>query len=155
MVGAVSDVASALSGAVLASTMKPVPRKFGPLDEKQRELVANNMALALFVVNQRTSRIKILDRDELLELAWIGLCIAAQRHIPEKTKFGTYAYICINSEINRELKHLHRACRRPSRLCHYNHMPKFTEPGALDNRFAVVDAIDSLENIARKCWGKW
>lgn len=69
------------------------------MNERQKRLVEENHNLIYFYLNRHN-----LDAEEFYDIAAIGLIKAAKLYDEEKTKFSTFAVLCIGNEIKNEYK---------------------------------------------------
>ncbi len=121
----------------------PHARPIVPLTELQREKAAANIKLAYSYAFFRAKTLKCLNEDDLVELAWIGLCRATQVHDPAKGAFSTIARWRMKSEINTAIVGLHRKKRRPTgQLMGLGDAEKH---GEIDPAFNEVDITDWLD----------
>ncbi len=120
-----------------------VSRPIVPMTELQRGVASENVALAYSYAGRRGKTIKCLNADDLLELAWFGLCRAAQVHDPLLGKFSTIATWCMRSEINDAITGFRRQKRCPTgKLLSLADSPN---RGKIDPAFNDVDIADWLE----------
>lgn len=91
----------------------PTPENLTPLTDAQRELVAANVRLAWWAVDALPRLARALGRREALSLACLALCRAARTYDPARSKFSTYALLCVRQQ----LAHAVEAASRPVRNC--------------------------------------
>ncbi len=113
------------------------------MTETQRELVVANLGLAYSHALRRYETIKCLNKEDLIELSWIGLCRASQKHDPARSKFGTFAVWCMRSEVNAAVKGLSRKRRCPTgKMFRLSDTP---DRGKVDPVFNDIEIEDWLD----------
>ncbi len=121
----------------------PDAKPIVPLTEPQREKAAANIKLAYSYAFFRAKTLKCLNEDDLVELAWIGLCRAAQVHDPLRGKFSTIARWRMKNEINSAIVRWHQQKRRPTgKLLRWSDTHSRWK---LERGFDDVDVADWLE----------
>lgn len=127
-------------------------RQYEPLTESQRELCRANVRLAYYIAKIRFKWLKddySVNADDILELAWIGLCKGAQRHDPARGAFSTIACRAMHSEITAAIRCRHSKKRHPTgrvlSLC----IDPSLEARRTDRGFEDIDIEDELQAIAR------
>ncbi len=113
------------------------------MTESQREVVTANIGLAYSHAFRRAETIKCLSEEDLLELSWIGLCHASQKHDPARSKFSTFAIWCMRSEVNAAVKGLSRKRRCPTgKMFGMSDTP---DRGKVDPAFNDIEIEDWLD----------
>lgn len=82
-----------------------------PLTEEQQELVTKNHNLIYGYAYKRKISI-----DDYYDVLAIGLCKAAKSYDNKKYEFSTFAFKCMDNEINATLKCLHKKTAIPDNL---------------------------------------
>ncbi len=121
----------------------PNARPVVPLTELQREKVAANINLAYAYAWFRKKHIKCMNDDDVIELAFIGLCRAAQIHDPDRGKLSTIASLCMRNSINSGLVASHQKRRMPTGVMFGLHAVRGL--GKDDPSINDVDIADWLE----------
>ena len=91
------------------------------LNDEERKLIENNYGLIFsFAIK------KNLELDEVYGELATGMCYAAHMFNPDRGKFSTFAYYCMNSELNKSYKLKNRNKRIPNeKIDHYDKMTMF------------------------------
>lgn len=86
------------------------------LNDKQRQLVSDNHSLIYSYAKSKN-----LYLDEYYDLLAIALCKAAKSFDKSKTKFSTFAYKCMENEVNTYWRKLNAQCSVPQDMIVYYH----------------------------------
>lgn len=86
------------------------------LDDKQRQLVSDNHSLIYSYAKSKN-----LYLDEYYDLLAIALCKAAKSFDEGKTKFSTFAYKCMENEVNTYWRKLNAQYSIPQDMIVYYH----------------------------------
>lgn len=81
--------------------------------EERNKLVEDNIPLAIFITKRYRNRTRLLEFDDALSIAYVGLIKAATYYKPGKYAFSTYASCCMVQEFQREYDAQHRTRHIP------------------------------------------
>lgn len=85
------------------------------LTDAQRRLVEDNMKLSYQFTNQIARKNKHVPKDDLSQMAAMGLCVAAQIFTPEKgIQFSTLAYTCMLNEYRKSIRNRNKSVKAVS-----------------------------------------
>ena len=68
----------------------------------KQQLIEDNMKLVYSLIRKEYPT--YIGDEDLVQSGMLGLCQAAEQYDPSRTKFSTFAYICIRNAIRNELK---------------------------------------------------
>jgi len=85
---------------------KPRTNHKVPLTDEQKKLVADNVRLAYWYIEQRSEWLQGqgIDRDDAIQFALLVMCNAARNYEPAKGKISSYFISCINFQFRRQVK---------------------------------------------------
>ena len=108
-------------------------------EEEKEKLAEENLPLIYFIANQLSNNTS--DKDELISSGFIGFTKALKTYdYAKRTKFSTYAYVCIKNEM---LIHLRREAK-------HNRCQSFEKIIAEDGKGSVL----RLEDVLRDEFGE-
>lgn len=82
------------------------------LTDSQRRLVEDNMKLSYRFTNQIARKNKHLLKEDVEQMAAMGLCVAAQIFTPEKgIQFSTLAYTCMLNEYRKGIRNRNKSVK--------------------------------------------
>lgn len=93
---------------------RPIGAQPASLTAEQRKLVEDNIKLAYWYVN---TKIRVADSaleyEDWVQVCCVGLMRAAQRWVPERGKFSTYATQVMHTAVSHELRMQNTQSRNP------------------------------------------
>lgn len=110
-----------------------------PLTEEQRELVSKNHNLIYGYAYKRKIPI-----DDYYDILAIGLCKAAKSYDEKRCEFSTFAFKCMDNEVNAILKCLHKKTAIPDNLIVSYDSSAFE--GSFDNSLILAETITDVKS---------
>jgi len=121
------------------------------LNEEQKKLVEDNIALVHFTLRKHFSASLAKDED-IISAGYEGLCIAAGKYDPERGAFSSLAVQCIRNLIRTELyyrsKHRNRQVYVDNTITDDDDMTFGKWQGSDDGGFGEVDTLASVEHFS-------
>ena len=110
-----------------------------PLTEEQRNIVTKNHDLIYAFAHKKNISI-----DEYYDVLAIGLCKAAKSFDNDKGEFSTFAYTCMNNELNECWRSLNKKSSIPE--CLIISCDSETEREDVDNRKCFLDVFSDCQS---------
>lgn len=120
------------------------------LNEEQKKLVEDNIALVHFTLRKHFSA--SLSRDEdIISAGYEGLCIAAGKFDPKKGAFSSLAVQCIRNYIRTELyyrsKHRNRQVYIDNSITDEDDVTFYKLHGSSDGGYSEIDTQATIEHF--------
>lgn len=110
-----------------------------PLTDAQRETAGQNHNLIYTFAHKKN-----ISTDEYYDILAIGLCKAAKGYVKGKYKFSTYAFVCMNNELNSYWRSVNKKSSVPSNAVLSYDTQSDDDVNGFVNNFVECSTYDEL-----------